>query len=74
MVIVDRSESYNQREWLNYIKMSDGLCDTKVSCNIKGSLYSLIVRPAMLHGIETWTAITRGNQNKMDVSEMNMLR
>ncbi|XP_023243446.1 uncharacterized protein LOC111641505 [Centruroides sculpturatus] len=62
-----------QREWMNWRKPSGGLCDMKVSCNLKGKLDKSVVRPAMLYGAETW-AITRAQERKMEVAEMRMLR
>ena len=40
---------------------------------VKGKVYSLVVRPAMVYGLET-TAITKKQVEEMEVTEMKMLR
>ncbi len=40
---------------------------------LKGNVYKTVVRPAMLNGTETW-AITRGQEARLEVNEMRMLR
>ena len=59
--------------WLNWRRMSGVLCDGRVSCRMKGKIYKMVVRPAMLHGAETWP-VTRRQERKMEVAEMKMLR
>ena len=40
---------------------------------LKGKVYKSVVRPALLYGAETW-ATTRGQEARLEVNEMRMLR
>ena len=40
---------------------------------LKGNVYKTVVRPALLYGAETW-ATTRGQEARLEVNEMRMLR
>ena len=40
---------------------------------LKGKVYKPVVRPALLYGAETW-ATTRGQEARLEVNEMRMLR
>ena len=40
---------------------------------LKGKVYKIVVRPALLYGAETWTT-TRGQEVRLEVNEMRMLR
>ena len=40
---------------------------------LKGMVYKTVVRPALLNGAETW-ATTRGQEARLEVNEMSMLR
>ena len=40
---------------------------------LKGKIYKTVVRPALLYGAETW-ATTRGQEARLEVNEMRMLR
>ena len=40
---------------------------------LKGKVYKNVVRPALLYGAETW-ATTRGQEARLDVNEMRVLR
>ena len=40
---------------------------------LKGKVYKTVVRPALLYGTETW-ATTRGQEARLEVNEMRMLR
>ena len=39
----------------------------------QGEVYKTVVRPAMMHGAETW-AVKKAQEKKLDVAEMRMLR
>ena len=39
----------------------------------RGKVYQTIVRPAMVHGAETW-AVKKAHEKEMEVAEMKMLR
>ena len=49
------------------------LCDRKMNVQIKRKVYSTVVRPALMHGAETW-ALNKAQDNKLEVAEMRMLR
>ena len=40
---------------------------------LKGKVYKTVVRPALLYGAETW-ATTRGQEARLEVKEVRMLR
>ena len=40
---------------------------------LKGNVYKTVVRPALLYGAETW-ATSRGQEARLEVNEMRMLR
>ena len=44
---------------MSWRKVSGVLCDTKLSAKVKGKMYMSVVRPAMLYGMETMTAMER---------------
>ncbi len=39
---------------------------------VKGKVYKTVVRPAMMYGAERW-AVKKGQENKLDVTEIRML-
>ena len=49
------------------------LCDKGMPVKLKGKVYKTVVRPALLYGAETW-ATTRGQEARLEVNEMRMLR
>ena len=49
------------------------ICDRGVPCRLKGTLYVVAVRPAMLYGLET-VALTKIQDVEMEVAELKMLR
>ena len=49
------------------------LCDRRMSVKLKGKAYKTVVRPALLYGAETW-ATSRGQEARLEVNEMRMLR
>ena len=56
----------------NWKKCSGVLCDRRMSVKLKGKVYKTEVRPALLYA-ETW-ATTRGQEERLEVNEMRMLR
>ncbi|KAH0468862.1 hypothetical protein IEQ34_002094 [Dendrobium chrysotoxum] len=61
-----------QVRWLKWRNALD-LCDRKVPLKVKGKLYKMVVRPAMLYGAECWPLKEKHN-TKLSVAEMRMLR
>ena len=45
----------------------------RLPARVKGKVYSSVVRPAMVYGLET-VAVTKKQVNEMEVAEMKMLR
>ena len=44
-----------------------------MNVKIKGKVYRTVVRPALMYGAEIW-ALKKAQENKLEVSEMRMLR
>ena len=62
-----------QAEWNGWRKVSGGICERKLPARVKGKVYSSVVRPAMVYGLET-VAVTKKQVEEMEVTEMKMLR
>ena len=62
-----------QAGWGTWRKITTVLCDRRVPPKLKSRLYKVMVRPAMLYGIEA-LAVTKRQESKMEVAEMEMLR
>ena len=59
--------------WRNWKRCSGVSCDRRMPVKLKGKVYKTVVRPALLYGAETW-ATTRGQEARLEVNEMRMLR
>ena len=53
--------------------MSGVICDRRVSARVKGKVYRMAVRPAMLYRLET-VALTKRQEAEMEVAELKMLQ
>ena len=62
-----------QAGWNGWRKVSGVICDKRLPARIKGKVYSSVVRPAMVYGLET-VAVTKKQVKEMEVAEMKMLR
>ena len=62
-----------QAGWNGWIRMSGVICDRRVPARVKGKVYRMAVRPAMLYGLET-VALTKRQEAEMEVAELKMLR
>ncbi|KAG5572388.1 hypothetical protein H5410_062154 [Solanum commersonii] len=59
-----------RRKW----RLASGiLCDKKIPPKLKGKFYRVVVRPALLYGVECWP-VKNAHVQKMHVAEMRMLR
>jgi hypothetical protein len=59
--------------WLKWRQASSVLCDKKVPQKLKGKLYRMVIRLAMLYSAECWPTKKRHVQ-QLSVAEMCMLR
>ena len=59
--------------WRNWKRCRGVLCDRRMSVKLKGKVYKTVVSPALLYGAETW-ATTKGQEARLEVNEMRMLR
>ena len=62
-----------QAGWNGSRKVSGIICDRRLPARVKGKVYSSVVRPAMVYGLET-VAVTKKQVEEMEVAEMKMLR
>ena len=62
-----------QAVWNEWRKESGVICDKRLPARVKGKVYSLVVRPTMVYGLET-VAVTKKQVEEMEVAEMKMLR
>ena len=61
-----------QAGWNGWRRVSGVICDKRLPARVKGKMYSSVVRPAMVYGLET-VPVTK-KQVEMEVAEMKMLR
>ena len=62
-----------QARWNGWRRVSGVICDKRLPAKVKGKVYSLMVRPAMVYGLET-VAVTKKQVEEMEVAGMKMLR
>ena len=62
-----------QAGWKGWRRVSGVICDRRLPARVKGKVYSLVVRPAMVYGLER-VAVTKKQVEKMGVVEIKMLR
>ena len=62
-----------QAGWNGWRKVSGVICDRRLPARVKGKVYSSVVRPAMVYGLET-VAVTKKQVEEMEVAEMKMLK
>ena len=58
---------------MSWKKVSGVLCDRKLLARVKGKMYKIVVRSAMLYGMET-VAVTEKQLGKMEVADLKMVR
>ena len=59
-----------QAGWNGWRRVSGVICDRRLPARVKEKVYSLVVRPAMVYGLET-VAVTK---KQVEVAEIKMLR
>ena len=62
-----------QAGWNRWRKVSGVICDMRLPARVKGKVYSSVVRPAIVYGLET-VMVTKKQVKEMEVAEMKMLR
>ena len=62
-----------QAGWNGWSRMSGVICNRRVPTRVKGKVYKVAVRPAMLYGLER-VALTKRQEAEMEVTELKMLR
>ena len=62
-----------QAGWNGWRRVSGVICDRRLPARVKGKVYSSMVRPAMVYGLET-VAVTKKQVEEMEVAGMKMLR
>ena len=62
-----------QARWNGWRRVSGVIYDRKLPARVKGKVYSSVVRPVMVYGLET-VAVTKKQVKQMEVAEMKMLR
>ena len=59
--------------WQKWRKTSGVLCDKKIPLRLKGRVYRMVVRPALLYGAECWP-VKKTQVQRLMVAEMRMIR
>ena len=62
-----------QTRWNGWRRVSGVIYDRSLPARVKGKVFSLVVRPAMVYGLGT-VAVTKKQVEEMEVAEMKMLR
>ena len=71
---IDEDISHRIRPgWQKWRKTCGVLCDKKIPFRLKGRVYRMVVRPALLYGAECWP-IKKTQVQRMMVAEMRMIR
>ena len=66
------AEKRVQAGWNGWRKVSGVIFDRRLPVRVKGKVYSSVVRPAMVYGLET-VAVTKKQLEEMEVAEIKML-
>ena len=59
--------------WQKWKNASGILCDRRIPLRLKGRVYRMVVRPALLYGAECWP-IKKSQVQRMKVAKMRMIR
>jgi len=59
--------------WQKWKKASEVLCDNRIPFRLKGRVYRMVVRPALLYGAKCWP-IKKTQAQRLNVTEMRMLQ
>ncbi|GKB83271.1 ataxia telangiectasia mutated family protein [Tanacetum coccineum] len=71
---IDEDVAYRIRVgWMKWRAASGVVCDRRIPLKLKGKFYRVVIRQAMLYGLECWP-ITKAQANRVEVAELRMLR
>ena len=56
-----------QAKWNGWRRVSGVICDKRLPARVKGKVYSSVLRPAMMYGLET-VAVTKKQMEEMEVA------
>ena len=59
-----------QSGWKNWKRVSDVLCDRRISLRVNGK-YKTVVRSALVYSAETW-AVDKAQETKLGAAEIRM--
>ena len=62
-----------QARWNVWRKVSGVICDRRLLTRVKGKVYSSVVKPAIVYGLET-VVVTKKQIEEMEIAEMKMLK
>ena len=62
-----------QAGWNGWRRVSGVICDRRLPTRVKGKVYSSVMRPTIVYGLET-VAVTKKQVKEMEVVQMKMLR
>ena len=62
-----------QAGWNGWRKLSGVICDRRLPATVKGKVYSSVMRPAMVYGLET-VAVKKKQVKEIEIPEIKMLR
>ena len=62
-----------QTEWNGWRKVSGVICDRRLPDRVKEKVYSSVMKPEMVYGLETVT-VTKKQVKEMEVTKIKMLR
>jgi len=58
--------------WQKWRNASGVLCDRRIPLRLKGRLYRMVIRPALLYGVECWS-IKKSHIQRMKVAEIRII-
>lgn len=61
-----------QAGWSGWGRVSGVICDRRVPARVKGKVYKVVVRPAMLYSLEA-VALTNRQEMELEAAELKML-
>ena len=73
MTVVRGGKEESAGGWNRWRKVLGVIYNWKLPARVKGKVYSSVVRPAIMYGLET-VAVTKKQVEEMEVAEIKMLR